>query len=209
MAKYSEDVESSRSPTRSMLGRGIGEARRRIVLIIFLAFFLSLTVLAFRRQDTIKDVVNSRLHGPSTTTTTTGTKPETSVGSKPDLKSEIKPDTTQIEEKPETSPTETKPATSQASTKPDAKEEVKSDPKSNTKSETKTDKSKSKSKTESGKKGPKLGNGDRVLAASSVADIHNTTLGVRKASRMVPETLGLTRFSPTVREHLRYQCARS
>ena len=160
MTKY-EDVESSpHSPTRSMLGRGINEARRRIVLIVFLAFFLVLTLVAFRRQDTIKDVVNSKLHGLSTITTTTGTKAETAADTKADLKSDTP---------------ETKPATSQPSTKPDSKDDVKSE----SKPETKTDKSKSQPKKETGKKGPKLGNGDRVLSAENVADIHNTTLGVR------------------------------
>ena len=45
-----------------MLGRGVGEARRRIVLVGLLAFFFLLTLVAFRRQDTIKGVVSKGLH---------------------------------------------------------------------------------------------------------------------------------------------------
>ena len=56
--------DESQSPTRysSMLGRGVGEARRRIVLICLIAFFLILTLVAFRRQDTIKEVVGKGIH---------------------------------------------------------------------------------------------------------------------------------------------------
>ena len=45
-----------------MLGRGVGEARRRIALVGLLALLLLLTLVAFRRQDTIKDVVSKGLH---------------------------------------------------------------------------------------------------------------------------------------------------
>ena len=64
-----DDVESH-SPTRysSMLGRGVGEARRRIVLVALLASFFLLTLVAFRRQDTIKDVVSKGLHRPANAT---------------------------------------------------------------------------------------------------------------------------------------------
>lgn len=157
-----DDIESP-SPTRytSMLGRGMGEARRRIVLLIFLAFFLLLTVVAFRRQDTIKDVVNSSLH--RTNTTVPVTKPDTTADTKADLKSDTKSGTTKTE--------------SQPSTKPEAP--AKTDPKPDAISDTKSEKPKSPwSGSASGSKGPKLGNGDRVLAASSVADIHNSSLGV-------------------------------
>ena len=65
-----DDVESH-SPTRysSMLGRGVGEARRRIVLVALLAFFFLVTLVAFRRQDTIKDAVSKGLHGTANATT--------------------------------------------------------------------------------------------------------------------------------------------
>ena len=153
-----DDIEA-RSPNRysSMLGRGMGEARRRIWLLIFLGFFLLLTVIAVRRQDTIKEVVNNKFH--PTNNTASLTKPDTTVDSKPDLKSDTQP-------------------SSQPSTKPDPKEDSKQDTKSDTKSNTKSEKP-SIWKGKSGKKGLKLGNGDRVLAEQSVTDIHNSTLGVR------------------------------
>jgi len=153
-----DDIEA-RSSNRysSMLGRGMGEARRRIVLLIFLAFFLLLTVVAFRRQDDIKEVVNSKLH--RTNTTTPITKPDATVSSKPDLK-EARP-----------------------STKPDLKENTKpKTPKTDSKTDTKSDMKSEKPSMfggKSGSKGPKLGNGDRTLAETSLTDIHNTTMGVR------------------------------
>ncbi len=146
------DDTEPRSPTKSMLGRGIGEARRRIVLIMFLAFFLLLTIVAFRRQDTIKDVVNQSLH--RTNTTHAVAKPETAADSKTDLMSDTKPDTTNTK------------------TTTDAETSTKADTKTDSKSGTTSMWGKSKSK------GPKLDNGDRTLAPSTLADIHNSTLGV-------------------------------
>jgi hypothetical protein len=119
------DETDARSPTRSMLGRGIGEARRRIVLLIFLAFFLLLTIVALRRQDTIKDVVNHSLHRTSNAPAVE--KPEIAVDSKADTKSHLKSGKTSMWGK-------------------------------------------------SNSKGPYLD--DRTLAPSSLADIHNSTLGV-------------------------------
>ena len=76
------DVESH-SPTRysSMLGRGVGEAKRRIVLVGLLALLFILTLVAFRRQDTIKEVVSKGLHRTANATASL-TKPDT----QPDLK---------------------------------------------------------------------------------------------------------------------------
>lgn len=90
-----DDVESH-SPTRyaSMLGRGVGEARRRIVLVGILAFFLLLTLVAFRRQDTIKDVVSKGLHRTANTTASFP-KPDTQA----DLKENTKPKDTTSGEK--------------------------------------------------------------------------------------------------------------
>lgn len=161
------DIEA-RSSNRysSMLGRGLGEARRRIWLLIFLGFFLLLTVVAFRRQDTIKEVVNSRLH--PTDSTAPVTEPDTTVDSKPEMKSDTQP-SVQPSTKPDVE------ADSKQDTKPDTS---KTDSKADTKSDMKSEKP-SIWKGKSGSKAPKLGNGDRVLAEQSVTDIHNTTLGVR------------------------------
>lgn len=150
------DDSEARSPTRNMLGRGIGEARRRIVLLIFLGFFLLLTIVAFRRQDTIKDVVNQSLHRTSNTSSVA--TPETAVDSATDLKSD------------------TKPATTKTETTTDAKTDAKSDTKTDSKSDMKSGKTSMWGKSKS--KGPKLDNGDRTLAPSTLADIHNSTLGV-------------------------------
>ena len=98
-----DDIESPRSPTMysSMLGRGLGEARRRIVLICLIAFFLILTLVAFRRQDTIKDVVSKGLHR-----TTNATAPVATSDTKTDLKEDVsKPDP------PKSEKTQTKPST--------------------------------------------------------------------------------------------------
>ena len=78
----------------------------------------------------------------------------------PSTKPEVKPDTKQ----------ETKPASTNS--KPDTQPSSKPDTKSDAKAE-KPSIFKGKSKN------LKLGNGDRTLADSSVADIRNTTLGVR------------------------------
>lgn len=150
-----DDVEA-RSPTRSMLGRGLGEAKRRIVLIIFIAFFLLLTLVAFRRQDDIKDVVSTSLHRANTTTPTKSTVSET----KASLGSDGKSDTF----------------------KTDSKAAVKSDGKTDTKADTKASKTSIWGGKKAPSQGPKLGNGDRTLAASSIEDIHNSTLGVCQIS---------------------------
>jgi hypothetical protein len=88
-----DDVES-RSPTRytNMLGRGVGEARRRMVLIALLAFFLILTLVGFRRQDTIKDVVNSSLHHNNSTAPAVVAKPDTKADTKTATKADTKTD---------------------------------------------------------------------------------------------------------------------
>ena len=143
-----DDIEA-RSPTRSMLSRGLGEARRRIVLLIFLAFFLLLTLVAFRRQDAIKDVVNQSLH--RTNSTASVAKPKPTVDPKADPKSDTKSDT--------------------------SKTDSSTDAKTNTKPETKTEKTSMWGKPKS--KGLQLDNGDRTLATNTLADIHNRTLGVR------------------------------
>ncbi|KAK3176007.1 hypothetical protein OEA41_007329 [Lepraria neglecta] len=84
-----------------MLGRGLGEARRRIVLICLIAFFLILTLVGFRRQDTIKDVVSNGLHR-----TTDATAPVAMSDTKTDLKEDVsKPDP------PKSEKTQTKPST--------------------------------------------------------------------------------------------------
>ncbi len=77
-----------------MLGRGVGEARRRIVLVGLLALFLLLTLVAFRRQDTIKDVVSKGLHRTANTTASVP-KPDTQA----DLKENTKPKGTRFGEK--------------------------------------------------------------------------------------------------------------
>ena len=76
-----DDVESPPTRYSGMLGRGVGEARRRIALIGLLVFFLILTLVAFRRQDTIKDVVSKGIHRTAESTTT-ATKPDTTANSK-------------------------------------------------------------------------------------------------------------------------------
>ena len=173
-----DDLEARSSNRYSgMLGRTMGEARRRIVLLTFLVIFLLLTVLAFRRQDTIKEAVNSRLHH-GTSTTTPVTKPDVTLQSKPDVKTEAQPST-----KPDVKPI-TKPDTTKADSKPDAQPTSKTETKPDTKSE-----KPSIFKGKSGSKNLKLGNGDRTLADSTVADIHNTTLGVRSAEDESSETL--------------------
>ena len=100
-----DDVESH-SPTRysSMLGRGVGEARRRIVLVGLLALFLLLTLVAFRRQDTIKDVVSKGLHRTANATTSLP-KPDTQT----DLKENTEPKDTTASEKFTSNPS-SKPA---------------------------------------------------------------------------------------------------
>lgn len=150
-----DDVES-RSPTRSMLGRGMGEARRRIVLLIFLAFFLILTIVAFRRQDDIKEVVNNRLKSNTNTASTLAAE-----------KGIKKPEVTAAANTAETQP----------STKPDATISSVAATKTTAKADSKKGKSSSNANTQTGK-GPKLGNGDRVVPPSNIADIHNSTLGV-------------------------------
>lgn len=119
------------------------------MLLIFLAFFLLLTIVAFHRQDAIKDVVNQSLH--RTNTTTPVAQPEPPADSKADQKSDTDSDTT-------------KTATTKTDTKP------------STKADTKTEKTSMWGKSKS--KGPKLDNGNRVLAPKSLEDIHNSTLGV-------------------------------
>lgn len=90
-----DDVESH-SPTRysSMLGRGIGEARRRIVLVGLLAFFFLATIVAFRRQDTIKEVVSKGLHRTANATASL-TRPHTQA----DLQENAEPKDTRFGEK--------------------------------------------------------------------------------------------------------------
>ena len=99
-----DDIEARGSPTRfsSMLGRGVGEARRRIALIVFLAFFLVLALVAFRRQGSIKDIVSSTYHrskstisaAPPTTESDLylSTNPDVNSGSKSDAKPDSKSD---------------------------------------------------------------------------------------------------------------------
>ena len=153
-----DDIEARSSGRYSnLLGRGMGEAKRRIVLLIFLAFFLLLTVVAFRRQDTIKDVVNNSLHRTATAMSTK--KPDPPADSKPAAQPSTKP--------------ESKSESTSEKTKTEGKSESKTDSKSDMKSE-----KPSKSKAGSVLKSPKLGNGDRTLEASSLAAIHNSTLGV-------------------------------
>ena len=185
-----DDLEGRPSNRYSTM---LGAARRRIVLLIFLAFFLVLTLVAFRRQDTIKEVVNSRLH--PTSTEEPATKPDVTAHPKPDVKSEAKPSTI-----PDSKP----------DNKQDNKEDNKGDQKTETKPDTKTD-TKSDMKLgkpsifrgKSGSKNLKLGNGDRTLADSTVADIHNTTLGVCCIQRDGQKHF--TNSLSTVRKDLRYQ----
>ena len=101
-----DDIES-RSPTRysGMLGRGVAEARRRIVLLCLVAFFLILTLVAFRRQDTIKEVVSKGLHR-NTNSTVPVAQPDTKTGLKEDVsKPDSKSDKTETSDpKPSTQP---------------------------------------------------------------------------------------------------------
>ena len=88
-----DDIEAkgSSSPTRfSMLGRGIGEARRKFFLFALLAFFLLLTFVAFRRQDKIKDIVDQSFHRSNATAAVS--KPDLKPDSKSDPKSDPKSD---------------------------------------------------------------------------------------------------------------------
>ena len=63
-----------------MFGRGVGEAKRRIVLVGVLALLFIFTLVAFRRQDAIKEVVSKGLHRTANATVSL-TKPDT----QPDL----------------------------------------------------------------------------------------------------------------------------
>lgn len=145
-----DDIESH-SPTRytSMLGRGVGEARRRIMLIALLALFLILTLVAFRRQDTIKEVVNSSFHRNNSTAPVTVVKPDTKADTKTDSQAATSTNT-QAELEQEEKPDEID-STSKA--------RLQSDPPQQ-------------------RKGPKLDNGDRTLAPQSLTDLHNRSLGV-------------------------------
>ncbi|KAL9102626.1 MAG: hypothetical protein Q9163_002241 [Psora crenata] len=60
-----DDVEASRthSSAFNMLGRGIGEVRRKtLLLLVLLGGFLILSLLAIRRQDRIKDIIQDQKH---------------------------------------------------------------------------------------------------------------------------------------------------
>ena len=63
-----DDVESSRprSPALNMLGRGVGDARRKVVLLILLAGVLIISFTAFRRHDQIKDIISDQRQSWST-----------------------------------------------------------------------------------------------------------------------------------------------
>ena len=57
-----DDIEASRprSPVFNMLGRGVGDARRKITLIVLLGCFLIISLVAFRRQEQIKDIIQDQ-----------------------------------------------------------------------------------------------------------------------------------------------------
>lgn len=55
--------EVPRSPTvipRGMLGRGIGEARRKVMLLILLGGIVVMSLIAFRRQDEIGSMIQTQ-----------------------------------------------------------------------------------------------------------------------------------------------------
>ena len=62
MGAFDDNVEASRLPTSaySMMDRGIGAARRKILLLILLGGFLFLSLLAFRRHDDIGSLVDTQ-----------------------------------------------------------------------------------------------------------------------------------------------------
>ena len=64
------DLESSprsRSSSFNMLGRGLGDARRKIILLLLLGGFFILSLVAFRRQEQIKDIIeDQRQHWTNT-----------------------------------------------------------------------------------------------------------------------------------------------
>jgi len=65
-----DDVEASRpnSPSYPVMTRGFGEARRKVVLLVLLGCFLVLTLVAFRRQDQIADIIEDQRSQWSNTT---------------------------------------------------------------------------------------------------------------------------------------------
>ena len=75
-----DDIESHSQIRRSnLLGRSIGEARRRVVLVALFVGFLILSLLAFRRQDTIKEVVHNSFHRNNHTALLGSTRPGNAV----------------------------------------------------------------------------------------------------------------------------------
>lgn len=67
-----DDVEASRprSPTLNMMGRGPGDSRRRLMLLILLGGFLLVSLVAFRKHDDIGDMIETQTHAWSNSNAT-------------------------------------------------------------------------------------------------------------------------------------------
>ena len=166
-----DDIESHRPGSPSfpkMLGRGMGDVRRRIILLAVVACFLIFSFAAFKKHEQIGDMIDTKAHAWSDSSTSEVSYPsgDLAVDSTPPqplgtgiakakkpLKEKVEKEEEEVEEK---EATKEKSAAAETSTHAEeAKKETSKKP---------TD------------PGPHIG--ERSLSDTSLEELRNETLGV-------------------------------
>ena len=166
------DASQPRSPSFNMLDRGVGAARRKVMLLILLGGFLIISLVAFRRQDQIGDIIETQRHSWHNTTASYTETDESLVEKPSRLAPEEKTgseDEKDVEEDSKDSYRKPSIIASISSKSSKAKEDAK---------KALTDKHPI-------APGPRLG--DRKLSDSSLVDVRNETLGVRSSMTIHPD----------------------
>lgn len=181
-----DDIESHRPSSPSfpkMLGRGMGDARRKIILLALVACFLIFSFAAFKKHEQIGDMIDTKAHAWSDSYT-----PESSYSSEdPAVESDpSKPLGTDIakakkplKEKVEKVEEEEK----EVGEKKDAAKEKTAAAKTPTHSE-EAEKETSKKPTDAG---PHIG--ERSLSDTSLEELRNETLGVGISAKFLEKSL--------------------
>lgn len=182
-----DDIESHRPSSPSfpkMLGRGMGDARRRIVLLVLVASFLIFSLAAFKKHDQIGDMIDNKAHAWSDSYTPESAYPSEDpvVESKPSkpLSTGVAKPKKPLEEEEEEEKVAKKVETT--------KEEVTADQTSTHSEE--SEKEGTKKPTDAG---PHIG--ERTLSDISLGELRNKTLGVGPSAKSLsnnPHALTVT-----------------
>ena len=171
-----DDIESHRPSSPSfpnMLRRGMGDARRKIILLALVACFLIFSLAAFKKHDQIGEMIDTKAHAWSDSYT-----PESSYPSEdPDPSTPLGTGVAKAKK-----PLEGKVEQEEVEEKKEAVKEKTTAGKTSTHSE----EAKEKTSNKPTDAGPHIG--DRTLSDTSLEELRNETLGVGAPAQAVAKS---------------------